>query len=277
MNEKNTPFIAEIVNGILACIAVWFYRGEFLGLFIIFLLLWLVIFRKGILAIAGAVLISLAIELYTAGISGEFGMVLFLIFIGMVIDIAIFIGLPLLRGQPLGIPSITEAMFFAVIGVGIAYLIQILTCRIPVIQNGSIDATQIFSKMMSCHTQYVQAELSNITTLNSPDVWNNIALLCLRFAMIAPITWACIMVALRRVNFSPSSFGEFFGYAVRAYFGIAFAGIAPILIFAVIAIVKPDIVPEMNFSSFSFIGPFYFFYLVTDIFFASLGAAVATT
>jgi hypothetical protein len=277
--ENRTPFIAEILSGLIACCAVWLYQEESLALLLLFLIAWIVIFRKGLLTVAGAFLISLALDFYNKGQLVEFEGVARWIVIGIIIDIILLVVWPLLKNRSLPQASISEAAFFAMMGFVIAYAIQIRACDISVNVPGSPnDLNQVVSKMIACQQNYFLERLTHLPASNTSQYWNEIAQLILRLITMSPITWLCLMVSIRRISFNPTRLAELPRYFWRAIGGITLSGFLTLIIWGIISFAVYfglGVIPRSD-NPGATMNDLAFLLIAIDLFLSSLGAGWGT-
>lgn len=254
MSEEKTPFTVEIIEGILASIAVLLYLRRLALPFIIIILLWLVIFRKRIATIAGAILIALVTSPLLAERAIEYVFMVALIGLGIVVEFTFQVGLPILRGQSIGYSSVLETTFFYVVGVVISYVIQMSFCGVSVNGSGPLNLLRIQSQILDCQFE-----------------GNNLALICIRWLFTSAVFWGSMIVALRRIDFDPRDFGRLPRALFRALLG---AGVA-IIIAAMINTIKIYLADQYNYSPL-FLEVYSYMYFAISIIMASIGASYTT-
>jgi hypothetical protein len=276
--ESRTPLIAEIISGLIACCAVWLYQEESLALVLIFLVGWMAFFRKGLMTVAGAFLISLALDYYGKGQIVEFEGIARWIIVGIIIELILLVVWPLLKNRSLPEPSVNETAFFALIGYFIAYAIQINACQISVNVSASPNEfNQVLFRMVACQQNFLLDRVAHLPPSTTLSYWNEIAQIALRVIGMSPLFWLCIMASIRRIGFNPTRLGELPRYMWRAWWGVIPFGFLVLLIWFILFIAitfnmkgsqLSEVIPTISNFAFVFIG--------VDMFFSALGVGWAT-
>jgi hypothetical protein len=199
--EKDLPYVASVIGGLLGCLVTFLYLDEYLWLVVAVALFATLVFRFNPWAFIGSVLTGIAIELHTRGQFSDSYRVIFVILVGTGLELAARLGESRLRSDLGGAPfgrNVTFAWIGLVFSVPVQYVTTLAVCA-P--DNLAANLSETFSLVTTCQVAFVVTKLSEVSVSDGLVFWNTLAL-CIAYVVVQhPITWCCILATLSETRF----------------------------------------------------------------------------
>lgn len=273
--EKQFPFIAAVISGIITWIATMFFFRQYLGFMTIVLILSISFTKFEPWAFIGSFLIGLAIELFNKGAVAQLRIVGLLIAGGSILQvIGAFLYNPTETSHPPS--SIGQNTIFALIGLTFNRVIQFATCPPGFVVDVRSNLIQVFLSVINCHSKQAVERLSQVSSQQGygSAYWNTVVLVCLSALLLSPSLWAAFFAALRQVRFNLLEPGRVLRQTFKGLIGVTITGLATLVVVLLLGfafyLMEPTMVSPNSQEDLTTM--FFGMFFSIDAFFGALGA-----